>query len=562
MKEKDGLFNKDSNLLDLQKHLFDNGAKFRESNPNPAIKLRILGNFSTQYFSHSLEASLEYRGISCDIIDPGFDQWEFALNNIENIEKVDYTILFLSTMRLIINPIASNPEKFVDYLVDLMTIYKQKVGGEIIVVVPESLREGIDTSLLFYTWTTEMKNAYREKFPKDTIFYDLDVLIREFGNSKWFDSRFFEIGKFPWHPNCNLAIGTALADLIWSIHLRPCKLIILDLDNTLWRGEVGEIGWENVGLDHNEDGFSFLMLQRMLLDLKSNGVLLALSSKNTYENVLKVFENRIEMILNISDFVAVEVNWEPKHKAVSNILKKLNLTDKGIIFIDDSPSERSEIKEYFPNLIVPNLPLNHSEWIYYLASSKSLSLGKVKQEDLTRNEMYKSEEKRVELSKTIQSYSEFLAKLELQVTLELLDSTNLNRVHELLMKTNQFNLNGKCCTRVELDHMVNNPERKVLAFRLKDRFGDYGIISVLILSRIDIQSWEIFNWVISCRALSRKVEHRIIEYAVRELVGEGTVLFGEFVSTGKNNIVSGLLTELEFDIKDSTNRLGLSIPKS
>ena len=557
MTEKIGLFNKESKLVDLQNYLLALEKKTGYGSQNPKIKVRILSNFSTQYFSQSLKASLDYRGISSEVFDPGFDQWELVLNNIESLDNVDYTILFLSSMRLVTNPRASDPVEFVEYVVKLMTNYRQQIGGELIIIVPESLREGVDTSLVFHTWTNKIKNAYLEKFPENTIMYDLDVLVREFGNSNWFDTRFFEIGKFPWHPNCNLAIGSAVADLIWSIQIRLCKLIILDLDNTLWRGEVGELGWRNVGLDHNEDGFSFLMLQRMLLDLKNNGVLLAISSKNTYENVREVFEKRSEMILKISDFVATEVNWHPKHKAVTNILNKLNLTDKGVIFIDDSPSERSEVKEYFPNLIVPDLPINHVEWTYYLASSKILALGKIKHEDLTRNAMYKSEEERVELSKTIQSYSEFLEKLELQVSLEILNSGNLDRVYELLAKTNQFNLNGRLCTRLELENMLLNPEQKVLAFRLKDRFGDYGIISVLILSRIDIDNWEIFNWVMSCRALSRKIEHQIIEISVKRLVGEGEFLWGEFISTGKNDIVSGLLKELKFDVKGSKGRLSL-----
>jgi FkbH-like protein len=560
MNKTTGLFNKGSKLVDLQKYLASIDNKLRYGSQNPVVKVRILSNFSTQYLSQSLEASLHYRGIYSEVFDPGFDQWEIVLNNIESLEKVDYTILFLSTTRLVTNPNASNPVEFVKYVDNLMTNYMQQIGGELIVVLPESLREGVDTSLIFHRWTNMIKSAYLDIFPDSSTFYDLDVLVREFGISKWFDSRFFEIAKFPWHPNCNLAIGSALADTIWSIQMRPCKLIILDLDNTLWRGEVGEIGWENVGLDQNEDGFSFLMLQRMLLDLKNNGVLLALSSKNTYKNVVEVFEKRSEMILKISDFVAKEVNWDPKHKAVSNILSKLNLTEKGVMFIDDSPSERSEVKEYFPNLIVPDLPVNHADWTYHLAASKIFSLGKIKQEDLERNDMYRLEEERLEMSKTFQSYAEFLEKLELQVTLEVLNNSKLDRVYELLMKTNQFNLNGNLCSRLELDNMLTNPEQKVLAFRLKDRFGDYGIISVLILSRTDVDNWQIFNWVMSCRALGRKIEHQIIEIAVRELVGEGKLLNGEFISTGKNGIVSELLRELKFNVQGLKGKLGLKIP--
>jgi FkbH-like protein len=560
MNEKIGLFSKESKLVDLQTYLTATSNLPEYGGQNPVIKVRILSNFSTQYLTQSLEASLHYRGISSEVFDPGFDQWEIALNSIDNLSKVDFTILFLSTTRLITNPQANDPVEFVKYIDKLISRYSKRIGGELIVVLPESLREGVDTSLVFHKWTNMIRSAYLSTFPDNTIFYDLDVLVREFGNSKWFDSRFFEIAKFPWHPNCNLAIGSALADIIWSIQLRPCKLIILDLDNTLWRGEVGELGWDGVGLDQNEDGFSFLMLQRMLLDLKNNGVLLALSSKNTYKNVAEVFEKRSEMILKISDFVAKEVNWDPKHKAVSNILSKLNLTDKGVVFIDDSPSERSEVKDYFPNLIVPDLPISHVDWTYYLASAKIFSLGKIKQEDTARNDMYRSEEERLELSKNFQSYDEFLEKLGLQVTLETLNDTKLDRVHELLLKTNQFNLNGKRCTRLELNKMFANPKKKVLAFRLKDRFGDYGIISVLILNRTDPDNWEIFNWVMSCRALSRKVEHQIIEIAVEKLVGEGNQLNGEFIPTGKNGLVSGLLEELGFTEKSSQGRLGLKIP--
>ncbi len=555
-----GLFDSKSKLADLQKYPYPPNQDLGENTPKSSIRVRILSNFSTQYFVHSLGAALHYRGISSEVVDPGFDQWEIILNNVENLEKVDYTVLFLSSMRLILNPEASEPSQFTEYVVKLCESYRQSVGGELIVVLPESLREGIDTSLIFHTWLNSLRRAFLDGFPADTLFYDLDVLVREFGHSNWFDTRFFEIGKFPWHPNCNLAIGSAIADLIWSAQKRPCKLIVLDLDNTLWRGEVGEIGYEGIGLDQNEDGFSFLLLQRMILDLKNNGVLLAISSKNSYQNVREVFDKRREMILKITDFVAIEVNWNPKYKAVAKILEKLNLTDQGVVFIDDSTSERAEIREYFPNLIVPDLPDEHTEWTYYLASSKIFSLGKIKQEDLARNEMYFSEEKRVELSKTTQSYSEFLQKLKLEVTLEKLTSMTLDRAHELVMKTNQFNLTGLIFSRLELNNMIFSSKHKVLVFRLRDKFGDYGIISVLVLGRLKEDNWEICNWVMSCRALGRKIEHQIIQLAQNELIGDGGVIYGKFVPTGRNEVVSELLVNLGFTNSGGDGRLGLKIP--
>ena len=539
------LFNTSSTLMDLIAHTRGLSAAGDPQGDTRAIKVRVLSNFSTQYLSAALRASLAHRGVTAEIDEAAYDQWEFVLNSTQSQSPVDYTLVLLSSTKLLVTPRATDPDDFAAYMSERLAEYRKVVGGRVIVKLPESLREGVDQSLVFHTWVQELQMAMRLSLDNSCFLFEMDAMVREFGLDRWSAPSYYRTGKFPCHPNCFPAIGSAIGDLIWSLELRPTRLVIVDLDNTLWEGEVGEVGWQGVGLNAAEGGYSHLLLQRMLLDMKDKGVLLAIASKNDESLALEVFRRRPEMLLDIDDFAAREINWRPKSENVPAILRSLNLTKAGTTFIDDSRLEREEIMLRLPEIHVPDLPDTPENWVHFLSSSKNFSLGFVHEEDSTRTAMYKSEVERENLSRELGNYDDFLRHLELVVTPERLGIDNLSRAHELIQKTNQFNLTGRRSTESELHAMMDSDTHRAFVYRLADRYGSYGIVSVVILS-LDSDQWMIHTWVMSCRAMGRQVEFAVFNHLLSELGSNAAFLVGEYVASERNTILADFLADLGF----------------
>ncbi len=542
---KTPLFNTSSTLMDLIAHARNSSAAGDPQGDTRVIRVRVLSNFSTQYLTVALGASLAHRGITAEIDETPYDQWEFVLNSTQSQSPVDYTLVLLSSTKLLVTARATDPDEFAAYMSERIAEYRKVVGGHVIVTLPESLREGVDQSLVFHTWVQKLQIAMRSSLDDSCFLFEMDAMVREFGLDRWSAPSHYRTSKLPCHPNCFPAIGSAIGDLIWSLELRPTRLVVVDLDNTLWEGEVGEVGWQGVGLDAAEGGYPHLLLQRMLLDLKGKGVLLAIASKNNEALALEVFRQRPEMLLHIDDFAAREINWRPKSENVQAILRGLNLTKAGITFIDDSRLEREEIRLRLPEIYVPDLPDAPEDWVHFLTSSKNFSLGFVHEEDTTRTAMYKSETEREQLSRELGNYDDFLRELQLVVTPERLGINNLSRAHELIQKTNQFNLTGKRSTESELHAMMDSDTHCAFVYRLADRYGSYGIVSVVILS-LDSDQWMIHTWVMSCRAMGRQVEFAVFNHLLSELGPTAAFLVGEYIASDRNAILAGFLADLGF----------------
>lgn len=539
------LFTSSSSLLDLLTYMRSTPSQSRHRPATGATRVRLLSNYSTQYLSMALTASLAHRGLLVEVDDSPYDQWEFVLNSIAQQNPVDYTVLSLSTAKLIVTPHATDVDTFAQYLSERIREYSDHVGGQLIVTVPESLAAESDQSLVFHTWVRDLQHAFRTHLAKSCILFEMDGLVREFGFKRWSAPSHYIRSKLPCHPDCFPAIGSAIGDVISSLQLRPTRLVIVDLDNTLWNGEVGEVGWQGVGLDVAESGYPHVLMQRMFLDLRRNGVLLAIASKNDRESALNVFRNRPEMLLGEDDFAAIEINWQPKSASVQKILTDLNLTARGVAFVDDSRLERNEIRSFFPEVYVPELPEDPVEWPFHLSASRMFSLGLIREEDMTRADMYKLEGERKKLKDASTSYESFLHDLKLVVSAEELSPNNLARAHELVQKTNQFNLTGIRSTESELREIMTSKDHLSFTYSLSDRYGGYGIVSLVILER-DSSEWLIHTWVMSCRAMGREVENTVFRHFVQELPGDNWVLRGRYVPTSKNSVVEELLPKLGF----------------
>ena len=557
------IFNTSSTAADLSKKLKEVNNHVLQSRANTKISITVLANFSTQYLVQSIYTSLIYNGISPDIYESSFDQWEFELNNPESEtyrRNSDYLLIVLSSTRLILNH-KKDASEFALYLKKLLISYKRKSHGEIVLVLPEAVREAFDQTSFFYSSVKSLNSNLLNELENIVHFIDINPIIMEFGFEKWHPSKFLVTAKLCCHPNCFPLYGNYLSNFIQSLIKRPTRLVICDLDNTLWNGVVGDLGWEGVGLDADSTGYPYIMLQSYLLNLKKVGMLLATCSKNSYEVAKKVFESRREMVLKFDDFVTHEINWEPKSKNIKKILNDLNLTTTGIMFLDDAKFEREEVKNSIPDLIVPELPVDPEYWCEFLSKSGYLTIGKINKEDLNKSNMYDAEKKRKEDAGKYENYTEFLENLNLSITAEKVYLNNFDRVLELIHKTNQFNLTTKRLTSIELRRLADCNDCFCYCYRLKDKYSDYGIISVFIAEKM-ISAWEINTWLMSCRAMGRGVEYSVFDHFISSKLAEGETVLGEYIATEKNKPIEDLLEKIGFNKNPEFGRHSFTLGKN
>jgi FkbH-like protein len=541
------IFSTVSTVSDLSKKMKEAKSKERLLAAKTRVSLTILANFSTQYLVQSLYTSLVFNGINPDIFEAPYDQWEFELGNPESEtykRNADVLILALSSTRLVLE----RDKTVTDLCARIKRVlvrYKQASRSEVLLVLPESLREGFDPTSVFHRFVATVRMQLREALGSVVHLVHIDPLIMEFGFERWHSTKFLISAKLCCHPNCFPLYGDYLSCFVQSLIKNPVKLIVVDLDNTLWQGEVGEVGWEGVGLDKEGGGYPHLMLQKYLLELKRSGVLLAICSKNSRTVVKSVFDNRPEMILSFDDFVASEINWNPKSEGIRNILTQLNLTTDGVQFLDDSRFEREEVRAQFPELIVPELQENKETWCDDLSKTGFFTVSKDAGKGETRSMLYSIESQRIEESKKHANYSEFLKSLNLELFPRKVGPENFDRVFELIHKSNQFNLTSRRLSRAELSGLASNENVFCFCYGLKDRYSDYGIISVFIAERID-SSWEINTWLMSCRAMGRGVEMAVFDHFLRHRLQANQTIVGEYRPTEKNKPVSDLLPKIGF----------------
>ena len=546
-------------IFDATSTAVDLGKKFKEAkllhsdrSSEAALSITVLANFSTHYLVNSIFTSLVFNEVRPNIYEAPFDQWEFELSNPASESykrRSDYTLLALSATRLLF---LEDRDNFECNLRQLLIRYQEASHSQIILVMPELVSESFDQTSFFYQKIQSIRTKLRSELKGLVQFLDINPLIMEFGFARWRPSKFLLSAKFACHPNCYPLYGNYLANYLLSLVRRPTRLIIVDLDNTLWEGVVGDVGCEGVGLDRDGTGYPYLVLQNYLLNLKRAGVLLALCSKNNVEVAKKVFDDRKEMILKFDDFVAHQINWEPKSENILKILQDLNLTTAGTMFIDDSRFEREEVRANMPGVHVPELPEEPESWCDYLSRSGHFTIAKITTDDIRKTEMYFAESRRKNEAAAHTDYQEFLCGLNLVITAERVGGSNFDRVHELIHKTNQFNLTTNRLSRDELQLMSADDQAFSYCYRLTDKYSDYGVIAVFI-AKNDTGTWRIVNWLMSCRTIGRGVEDAVFNHFLSVKLSNRGCVLGEYKETDKNGLVSNLLDRMGFNLDEKTN---------
>lgn len=313
------------------------------------------------------------------------------------------------------------------------------------------------------------------------------------------------------------------------------KLIVLDLDDTLWGGIVGDLGWEDLQLGgHDAAGEAFVDFQRGLKALKNRGVLLGIVSKNEEGVALEAIDRHPEMVLRRDDFSGWRIDWGDKARNIADLVAELNLGLQSVVFIDDNPAERARVREALPEVLVPDWPEDKLLYRRALSELACFDVPSISQEDLERTGMYVAERKRAEAQRQVGSVDEWLAGLEIKVAASELGEQDLARAAQLFNKTNQMNLSTRRLTEGELVAWAGEAGHRLWVFRVADKFGDYGLTGIASLA-VEGTRGRIVDFLLSCRVMGRKVEETILHALVRAAreLGAGEVV-AEYLPTAKN----------------------------
>lgn len=388
----------------------------------------------------------------------------------------------------------------------------------------------------------------RADAPADVSIVDVPRVQREVGAWRWEDEQSWY--RYRQHPAVDAL--PALAESCMS-HVRSVlglsrKVLVTDLDNTLWRGVIGEDGLDGIAIGPGTpEGEAYLHLQQYLLELKRRGILLAVCSKNNLEDALLPFQHQPHMALKREDFAAFRANWDNKVANLQAIASELSLGVDSFVFLDDNPLEREWVRSQLPEVAVVELGSSPLEFLRQLDRGRYFEALTLSGEDLARAAQYRKQAQREQLRASSASLDDFLHDLRLEASVESVSERNLGRVTQLINKTNQFNLTTRRYTEAQVRALAQDAQGWVAAFQLSDRMDSYGLIGVVICRATAGDKWEIDTWLMSCRALGRQMEKfmfdRMIEAAIARRI---TAVTAVYRVTAKNGLVKELYDQLGF----------------
>ena len=378
---------------------------------------------------------------------------------------------------------------------------------------------------------------------------DVAALVERRGLDQWFDVRLWHEAKQPVAPALIPELARNMAAIVGGILGRSRKCLVVDLDNTLWGGVVGDVGVEGLALGEGTGiGEAFKAFQSYLKALKERGVLLAVSSKNDERHALRPFEEHPETVLKRDDFVAFKANWSPKSDNLRAIARELNLGLDALVLIDDNPAEREEVRQALPQVVVPELTDDPADYPMIVDATRCFEVSSVTEEDRRRSGMYRQRGHQHELLNTTRDLADFLASLEMVAIIRPFEPMAFARITQLVNKTNQFNLTTRRMTGAQVQALAADSNGFTRTVRLKDRFGDHGLISVLF-GRVESGTLTVDGWLMSCRVLNRGVEQRLLNEVVAVIARTGVRhVVGSFIPTDRNALVKDLYRDLGFSL--------------
>lgn len=390
----------------------------------------------------------------------------------------------------------------------------------------------------FYLYAQSHENFYIN---------DINYISSCFGLEKWHDTSAWYMYKYALNTQAIPEFSFNLANIIKSVFGKNKKMFVLDLDNTLWGGVIGDSGQQGIEIGH-ETGIAegYTEFQKYIKDHKQLGVLLSVNSKNDYENAVSGLKHP-DTVLTPDDFIVIKANWNSKDQNIEEISDEISVLPDSFVFIDDNPAERHIVSEQIKGAAVPEIN-SVEDYIKTIDRNGYFELTSYTTDDIKRNAMYQANIKRTRTEKSFSDYSQYLLSLEMTAMIDKFDEVSLARITQLTNKSNQFNLTTKRYTQNQIESVFSDDGYIKIYGRLCDKFGDNGIVSVVI-GKIENDSLHIELWLMSCRVLKREMEYAMLDRLAEICTAKGfSKIYGYYYKTAKNSMVKDLFSDFGFSL--------------
>jgi FkbH-like protein len=574
----------------------------RDMRPLSAFRLAVLGTGTIDLILPALIASAARHGVALDCVTGGYDQALQEATSADSqiyAKKLDGVLVALDYRSLPLKAALGQKDAADAMIGECAQLIEmicagvaQHSGALCIVQTIAKPAEGLFGSLdrAISGTLTSMVNALNQRIVDivartGNVLLDLDGLADMVGLAEWHSPAEWNLAKLPFSNAYVPLYADHVARLLGSLRGKARKCLILDLDNTVWGGVIGDDGLEGIKCAQGDaTGEAHLELQRTALHLRDRGIVLAVSSKNTDEIARKPFREHPEMLLREEHILVFQANWNDKATNIRAIAEELNLGLDAMVFVDDNPFERNLVREMLPDVAVPEMPEDPAFYARTLMAAGYFEATSFSDEDRNRSKSYEDNARRVTLQRQSGGLADYLQSLNMKITFAPFNAVGRSRISQLINKSNQFNLTTRRYTEAEVGALEADKDVFTLQVRLEDKFGDNGMISVVICRRTDDDAWDIDTWLMSCRVLGRQVETMVLRELLLQARPLGIKrLTGSWLPTEKNGLVRDHYAKLGFrktaELADGAtmweistaevpaatpmtiNRIGLSVPE-
>jgi FkbH-like protein len=522
--------------------------------------LAVLGSYTTTQLLPLLRLTALRRGVLLDVRDSAYGQYRQEIIDPDSAlyrDPPDIVLLAVHEGDLALPDFSTNPEADVEAevarWVALWRLIGERSHARVVqhnfAVRPESpfghlSRRATGTRAAM---VRRVNDRLGEEAGARVSIVDCDHLSAVVGKRRWFDDVYWHVSKQAVSLDSLPELARHTAAVVAADLGLSRKCIVLDLDNTLWGGVIGEDGVGGIRLGGGAAGEAYVAFQDFLLRLNERGVLLAVCSKNDEAEARRVFEQHPEMRLRLDDIAVFVANWEPKVDNLHIIASRLGLGLDALVFVDDNPAERDMVRQFVPEVEVVTLPPDPAHYVWVLANSLLLEPAWLTPDDARRAEQYRARAQAADLQARTDSLDEFYRSLEMRAEVGDFDDLNLPRIAQLVAKTNQFNVTGRRHGLPELRAVMTDPDRVGFYLRLRDRFADHGLVSVVIAERRG-DDLDIETFLMSCRVIGRTVEAEMLAELCRQAERlECRTLSGTFVPSAKNRMAADVFSRFGFE---------------
>lgn len=570
----------EARLMNLANHGLDFNQlhslyKFMDANPSsiaslPKLSLGIISNGTTKLLSTCLVATGLRYGLNVSVIEGAFDQSlqeSIDSNSIIHLNHLDIILIALDHRGIpgLTENFESDEEaavaKSIEFIKSIRQGLRSKKSSRLIFqtvpINPDPLFGSADCRI--QGLRSRRINLFNQQLAALTLesgdlLLNVANIAASIGLDQWFDEAKWHIGKF----SMGLEVIPLYADHCFRLltvasgkNLRKC--LVLDLDNTLWGGIIGDDGLSGIKLGQGSaEGEAYLAVQRMALSLRQRGIILAVCSKNEEAVARLPFQEHPDMLLRESDIAVFMANWRDKATNLLAIASALNISIDSLVFVDDNPAERQLVREVLPMVAVPELPEDPAFFPRIIMASGYFEAITFSRDDTLRAGQYQDNAKRALAAAEYRDLDAYLHSLEMKIFFSPFNAVGRIRISQLISRSNQFNLTTPHYSEIDIAFFENQSDIFTVQVRLTDKFGDNGMISVIICRQQE-SYWEIDTWLMSCRVLNRRVEEAVLDYLVQYMKRTNALkLIGLYIPTERNILVKDHYKKLNFSLVEKT----------